>query len=426
MASKIFAQDSTLKYNASIMLSGASAATPFWIQANQNGTIPNSGNFGTGQFGVYKIYNPNNPRILQWSAGAELIASYGTSTKLFASDLYVASKIGHFEILAGQKKHMTGLADTLLTSGSLSVSGNSRPIPRLQIAMPEFYPLFFTNDFISIKASYSDGLSHGTNINYGSTRHIPQTYFHQKTLYFRIGNDHQKLVGFAGINHQAIWGGEGKIAPLYEMKPIQAYWYTITGKTFNYTKIGNHFGTIDLGLQWKRKEWSYFIYRQNIYESGSLFKVINFTDGLNGLSIKRNKSRLAGTTYFQIRSILLEVVGTKDQTNSNPFSGISLFEKGNYYNNYIYQNGWSFYGRNMGTPLAGNKNDTKPDTYSSVSEFTNNNRFWAFHIGATASWLNAEILFKATYSRNFGTYINPFDVRKDQISILLNVEKNYL
>lgn len=142
VASKIFAQDSTLKYNASIMLSGASAATPFWIQANQNGTIPNSGNFGTGQFGVYKIYNPNNPRILQWSAGAELIASYGTSTKLFASDLYVASKIGHFEILAGQKKHMTGLADTLLTSGSLSVSGNSRPIPRLQIAMPEFYPLF--------------------------------------------------------------------------------------------------------------------------------------------------------------------------------------------------------------------------------------------------------------------------------------------
>lgn len=134
-------------------------------------------------------------------------------------------------------------------------------------------------------------------------------------------------MGFAGINHQAIWGGEGKIAPLYEMKPIQAYWYTITGKTFNYTKIGNHFGTIDLGLQWKRKEWSYFIYRQNIYESGSLFKVINFTDGLNGLSIKRNKSRLAGTTYFQIRSILLEVVGTKDQTNSNPFSGISLLKK---------------------------------------------------------------------------------------------------
>ena len=423
VASKIFAQDSTIKYNATILVSGANGATPFWIQSNRNGTIPKSGNFGSGQFSIYKIYNPNDPRIFQWSAGAELITSYGNSANVFASDLYVAGKIGVVEIMAGQKNHITGLVDTLLTSGSLSVSGNSRPIPRLQIAIPVFFPLAFTNYFVSIKASYSDGVMHGTNINYGAAQYIPRTYFHQKTFYVKLGNDQGRIVGFAGINHQAVWGGEGKISPLYEMKPIQAYWHTVTGKTFENKKIGNHFGTIDLGIKWKGKLWSYYLYRQNIYETGSLFKVINFTDGLNGLSLKRSKLKSTKKNYLEIRSVLLEVVGTKNQINHNPLSGISIFDQGNYYNSYIYTNGWSYFGKNMGTPLAANKNDIKSDSYTSASEFTNNNRFWTLHTGVTAFWLNTNILLKGTYSRNFGTYVSPFDSRKDQVSVLLSVEK---
>ena len=423
LASKVAAQDSTLTYNASILLSGANNDTPFWVRANQGGAIPLSGNFTVGQFGLYKVYNLHDPRVFQWSAGAELVTSYGKSANIFASDLYAAGKIGPVEVMAGQKRNITGLVDTLLTSGSLSVSGNSRPLPRVQISIPEFYPLAFTNYFVSIKASYSDGILPGTNINYGSIKYISRTYFHQKTIYFKLGNDNGRLTGFVGINHQAIWGGEDRIWPLYATKPLQAYWHTVTGKMLDRRRIGNHFGTVDMGIQWKDENWSYYLYRQSIYENGSLFKVINFTDGLNGLSIKRNKSKYTKTKQFDVHAILFEFLSTKNQTNDNLFSGMTVLEKGNYYNHYIYRNGWSYHNKNIGTPLVANKNDIKTDSYSSVSEFTNNNRILAFHTGLTASWLSFNFLFKGTYSRNFGTYISPFESRKDQISVLLSTEK---
>ena len=415
------AQDSTLTYTGSVSAAGATDNTPFWMRANQYGAVPSSGNFILGDFSIYKIYNPNDPRIFNWSAGAEVITSYGTASNVFISDLFATARIGKFEILAGQRKNVTGLMDTLLTSGSLSVSQNARPFPRLQIAIPEFIPLYFTNNYVSIKASYSDGLLHSSAINYGSVPEVRETYFHQKTIYFRFGQAENKILGYAGINHQAVWGGEKEISPINNMKQSEAYWHTITGKAYNYNRIGNHFGTIDLGIQWKRKDWTYFLYRQNIFETGSLFKVINVTDGLNGLSIKRNKR--IKERYFTINSILLELVGTKSQENNNPFSGFALFEKGNYYNSHIYVNGWSYFGKSIGTPLIGNKNDIRGDLENNVSEFTNNNRIVALHGGVTASWLNIDLLLKSTYSRNFGTYISPFSKRKDQLSVLLNAEK---
>ncbi|TDE08557.1 hypothetical protein E0F88_32490 [Dyadobacter psychrotolerans] len=415
------AQDSTVIYNASVTLSGSIEKTPFWISANKNGAVPNTGNFGLGQFSIYKIYNLNDPRRFQWSAGAEVVASYSEKPQVFVSDLFGAIKVGKVEILAGQKAHMTGLVDTLLTSGSLSVSGNTRPFPRLQISVPDYYPLYFTNDFVSVKASYSDGLLHGTDIGYGSVRSISQTFFHQKSIYFRLGREEGNWTGLLGMNHQAIWGGEEEINPVEKMSKGKAYRYTVTGKTLNSRKIGNHFGTIDLGVQWKRTAWTYFLYRQNIYETGSLFKVINFTDGLTGLSIKRNKK--IKERYFLVNSILVEVIGTKEQTNKNPFSGLAIFEKGNYYNHFTYANGYSYFGRAIGTPLIANKYNTRSDDGLNASEFTNNNRFWTLHSGVTASWLNTNFLFKGTYSRNFGTYISPFDGRKDQVSFIITAER---
>jgi hypothetical protein len=421
LVNPVLGQDSTLTYKASVSLAGASNNTPFWLRANQHGSVPSSGNFVLGNFGLYKTYNPNDPRTFQWSAGAELVTSYSTSPDLFLSDLFATAKVGKLELLAGQKKNTTGLTDTLLTSGSMSVSGNARPFPRVQISLPEFLPLYFTNEYVSIKASYSDGFLHGSTINYGSVRQVERTYFHQKSVYLKFGKSGDMLAGYAGINHQAVWGGEKKITPVGNMKQSEAYWHTVTGKTFNNNKTGNHFGTIDLGVQLKQKEWSYFLYRQNIFETGSLFKVINLSDGLNGVSIKRNKR--IKERYFVINSILLELLGTKNQMNSNPFSGLVLFERGNYYNHYIYANGWSYFGQSLGTPLIDNKNNIKPDSEINESEFTNNNRIMAFHGGVTASWLNINFLFKGTYSRNFGTYISPFSTRKDQIALMMNAEK---
>jgi hypothetical protein len=408
------AQDSTLSYSASISLAASNAQTPFWLRANQNGVVPGNGTFALGQFGLYRNYNNNNPRIFQWSAGAEIIAIYGKSgygkrSDYFFSDLYAAGKIGPVEILVGQKKQVTGLMDTTLTSGSLSFSGNARPIPGFQISIPTFYPLAFTNYFVSVKASYGDGKLGSGNISYGSVLSVPSTYFHQKSLYFRFGRHSDPIKFFAGINHQARWGGESQISPVSKLNTLNAYWYVIAGKTFDYKKIGTHLGTIDIAGEWTGRAWSYFLYRQNIYETGSLFKVTNFADGLNGIRIRRNKLLSKDQTYFAINSVLL--------------SDLSIFEKGDYYNSYIYSQGLSYKGGEIGTPLIPNQNLTDKALQGNNTKFTNNNRIWAFHSGIKASWLNTDLLFRGTYSRNFGTYINPFDSSIQQFSMQLSASK---
>ncbi|MCE6990972.1 capsule assembly Wzi family protein [Dyadobacter sp. CY323] len=424
LAFSSYAQDSTVYYNASILVAGATDQTPFWARANQNGSVPLNGNYGLADIGLYKVYNPHNPRIFQWSGGLQGIGSYGKTGNLFLSDAFAAAKIGVVEILAGQKRMVTGLMDTTLTSGSMSVSGNARPFPRLQISIPNYVPLYITNELVSIKFSYSDGYLGASDVNYGSTPRIPKTYFHQKQLYLNFGNKSQRLNVYAGINHQAMWGGELSTFQLYKLKPTKAYWYTIIGKTVDHRKIGNHFGTIDVAGEWKGKNWTWFLYRQNIYETGSLFKVINFSDGLNGFSIKRNRPTPKGSSYLAFHSFLLEVLGTQNQINNSPLSGLILFEKGNYYNSYIYRRGWSYFGTGIGTPLLPASGSTKSDLPRSNAEFSNNNRLWAFHTGITASWLNLKFAFRGTYSRNSGTFVSAYESVKQQGSALLTAEKN--
>ena len=418
-----YAQDSTVLYKTSILLSGATDQTPFWVHANQNGNVPVNGNFALANIGIYKTYNPSNPRIFQWSAAAEVVANYSRKPDLFLSDLYIAGKIGIFELFAGQKNTVTGLMDTTLTSGSLSIAGNSRPIPRLQFSIPDYLPLHFTRGLISFKFSYSDGFIGASEINYGIARQVPRSYFHQKTFYLKLGNNASRLHVYAGFNHQAMWGGEAEIMPLYNLAPLKAYWHTVTGKTFNFKKIGNHFGTVDIAGEWKGKNWSYFLYRQNIYETGSLFRIINFKDGLNGLRIRRNKPLNKPYKHFVFTSFLLEVLGTNDQINRSPFGDQIIYQNGNYYNNYIYRRGWSYKGKGIGTPFIPEAEITNEDLPANDAEFTNNNHLWAFHSGFTASWLQTSLRFKGTYSLNYGSLLSKFDSARQQLSLILSAEK---
>jgi hypothetical protein len=422
---QVYAQDSTLQYSSRIFVSTSSNQTPFWIAARQHGTVPSTSSFTLGQFALKKIYHPHDPRIFQWSASAELIASYSGKANFFFTDFHLAGKVGPVELLAGQQKLLTGLLmDTILSSGSLSMSGNARPFPKIQLAIPEFYPLAFTNNYISLKASYSDGMLQGSNISYGSIGFVKKTYFHQKTFYLKFGGNENRLHMYTGFNHQVVWGGEKEIDQLTKLSVGKAYKHIVFAKRLDSKIIGNHFGTIDIGASWRQPHWTYGIYRQSIFDSGSLFKIINYTDGLNGISAKRNRPPSNDQTYFSINSAVVEIVGTKSQRNTSPVLGLGIFEHGNYFNHYIYQNGWSYRGNNIGSPLAPPKEITNDDLPRSGTEFTNNNRFWAFHTGLTASWSSINFVFKGTYSFNYGTYISDFSDVRNQTSVFLSADKH--
>lgn len=416
------AQDSLFRYQASLNVAGSTGPGPFWQHANQQGAVPSSGRFVMGKWGIAKDY-ADNAKLMQWRAGAELVTSYAKKENIFFTDLFAAVKLGPVELLAGQKNSRAGLADTTLSSGSLAVSENARPFPRVQLAIPEFLPLSFTGNVVALKASYSDGLLENSSLLYGDAKHRPATYFHQKTFYLRIGSPDHRLSFYTGFNHQVMWGGENRIWPADSLNYLKAYFHTITGKAKGFKKIGDHFGTIDFGAQWKGVNWSYFIYRQSVYATGSLYRIINPEDGLNGIRIKRSEPLPANATYFALDAAVLEFVYTRNQINSHPPFGLSIYEQANYFNSFLYQNGWSYRGYGIGTPLAPDKESTDKKLPENTTQFTNNNRILAIHTGVSATWLGAKFIFKGTYSLNYGSFLTPFDVHKEQLSVLLSAEK---
>lgn len=419
-----FSQDSTIIYSLKLDASISNANTPFWLQSNRFGNIPTSGSFVSTQWGTYKIYNPGNPRLLQWSAGAELIGNVSKVNSIFFSDLYIAGKLGIIELSIGHKREVGGIADTCMTSGSLAISGNSRPYPKIKISTPNFIKIIPSIDIVALKFSYSDGLLGSAKIHYGNVTHIPSLFMHQKSLYFRLGGPQYKLSLYAGFNHQAMWGGESKIFT-GGLKQPEAYKYMVTGKPWAGSRVGNHLGTIDLGAEWRGKDWEIFVYRQSIYEDGSLKNLSNVADGLNGLRFKRSKiDRNSNSIKFNV--ILLELINTKNQGGSIFDYNSHIFGKDNYYNHYVYSQGWSYKDRSIGTPLIipQSMNHAGSNSPTNDSLFTINNRLLGLHLGLNLAWKKVSFLVKSTYSQNFGTYDLPLVPKKNQFSILFRAQRN--
>jgi hypothetical protein len=412
----IFSQDSTLYYSLGISGAVSTPETPFWMHANQNGIVPQEGSYGLGQAAFYKQYNPHNPRFFQWAAGAELIGNVSKKTDLFFADLFVAASAGPFEVSVGQRKGSIGLSDSLLTSGSIAISSNFRPYPKVEILTKRFVNILPLNDFLSFKFSYSDGLFGPANVHFGNVKRVEQTYFHQKSFYIKLGRARHHLNLFAGFNHQAMWGGEDEIFS-GGLKREQAYNYIVFGKPWAASRVGNHFGTIDVAAEWKGKFWNLFLYRQSIYEDGSLSNLSNVADGLNGLRFKRNAEMVE--SGFRINTVLLEFLYTKNQGGSIFDFATGTFGRDNYFNHYVYDQGWSYRGRSLGTPFIASQSMVRKELQSSSTLFTSNNRLLAYHLGVSASLKKLSLTFKGSHSLNFGAYSTPFSKSIRQTSLLL-------
>ncbi|TDE08548.1 capsule assembly Wzi family protein [Dyadobacter psychrotolerans] len=416
-----YSQDSTLTFGINIQGTLSTPATPLWFHSNTNGTMPTKGSFVLSQFGLFKKYNPNNPRFIQWSAGAEVVTYTGISNNLFFSELYAAAKFGPVELSFGQRKEFMGLGDSLLSSGPTAMSSNFRPYPKIQLYTPRFVNIIPGNDIASFKLSYSDGILGAGSIQYGNVSEVPQVYLHQKSVYLRLGGDRFKLNLYAGFNHQAMWGGEDEIFSGGLKRPV-AYKYVIFGKPWARSRVGNHFGTIDLAAELKTSTGNFLLYRQSIYEDGSLITFSNVADGLNGIRFKRKITDPLDHS-FKINTALLEFIYTKNQGGAIfDFEG-GIFGNDNYFNHYVYKQGWSYKGRALGTPLIASQTLMRDDLPRDPSGFTVNNRIIAIHSALNATWGGYNILFKGTYSKNFGSYNVPFDNPVNQASFLLYFEK---
>ena len=199
---------------------------PFWLRSNQFGSIPHSG-ASLGLIGtVQKDYDRTNLKKAGWGFSAEGRLNIGNPTDFILLEGYMKFRFSIFELKAGRVKDITGLCDTLLSSGSFSISGNALGVPKIQLAIPEFYTLPFFGKLFALKGNYMHGWIGNWYINDKVVPNTP-TYLHQISLYGRFGKPDWKLKLYGGFNHQVIWGNEDEImGEGYGLNYIQKHIFT--------------------------------------------------------------------------------------------------------------------------------------------------------------------------------------------------------
>ena len=188
--------------------------------------------------------------------------------------------------------------------------------------------------------------------------------------------------------------------------------------------VGNSFKT--------SKTFSLFLYRQSVYEDGSLAYLINIADGLNGIAFQ-NKNPKKKHSFFHLKKIVSEVFYSKSQGGEGYAEPPYARGGDNYFNNGIFTDGWSYFGRPIGTPFISPNDDSKiglPKLLVDASKpeegylFTNNNRVIVYHLGFSGEMFKDLTLEgKFSYSQNFGTYSNPFPTNTNQFSMIVKAHK---
>lgn len=419
-SNQTYAQDPAIKYELEAQAIGASKdVVPFWMRANQFGAVPLSGASGGFIGRAYKDYQTEDEKLFDWGFGFEARANVGKNSNAQVIAAFAKVKLAMFQLKAGRSKDVMGLnGDTLLSSGNFSVSGNALGVPKVELSIPEYYRVPILGGLFSAKGNFVHGwlgrtkilneISPTSTITYIINDTIPKTYFHQKSLYIRLGMENWRLNLYGGFNHQVFWGNEqAAYGPNFELSPSETFYHVVIGKAYGNTgvptsKIGNQLGSIDLGASYDFDALRVMIYRQSFYDVGALSKLANINDGLNGISFE-NKNYGERESGFVWKKLLFEFFYSKDQAGY-PWSKFTKSGDEDYYNNFYYVKGWSYEQQGIGNPLITPRSEARSGQAIKDAEYFINNRVVALHAGFIGSLNSWTFMTKLTYSKNYGTF----------------------
>ena len=435
---------SNIKYQVESGFILASNQTPFWLRTNQYGIVPQKQPILTFRGGAYKDYGTREinqpPKKIDFGYGFSSVVNIGKVNQLYLLEAYFKTHYKSLEFYVGRRKEVVGLVDSVLSSGSYAWSGNALPMPKVQLSIANYVPII-GKGLVSVKGSYAHGWFNNDVLS--------QSYLHQKSFYGRFGKPNWKIKFYGGFNHQVQWGG--KINLPYKLSTVRSnqlpsgfndYIFAVSGISLNYksrqknidttkytdfdltNRVGNHLGTIDVGIEWSDKRAKVLIYRQSIYDDGSLFALANIMDGLNGISIIPFKP---SNRKISIEIITFEFLNTSNQGGAiGPTSTVpEIRGRDNYFNHPQFLNGWSYQNKTIGTPFITPSEDIKstfpkyqisnPPQY--LEYFTNNNRVKVYYLGTQLRLFNKyHYTFRGSYSKNFGSYDVPFTNNSKGIS----------
>ena len=389
----IFAEPANAQLNVqtSVVVS-SSSTTPFWFQSNRFGHFSGEGTQFLTRIYYDDIIESDGPFTLLY--GADLIARPGRESTASFNRGYLKLQAYGFELAAGRFVQISPGYPSGLGMGSLGISRNVTPIPKVSFAVPTYLPVPFTKEFIKFRGH----LIHGW---LGSERFTEDVLLHEKVGYLKFGGNLPVNL-YAGLAHYTKWGGNNHPRQGDIPKRFSDYWnvfFVMGGDEFTPGQeqtyaLGDHLGVWDFGADLELGDTNIKLYRQFPIETKFNLKLQSAQDALTGILIE-----LPDDNSSFLRSFIYEYMYTKYQAgprrpNVGGDLSVDLYRGNqNYYNHGLYRTGWVYNFRTIGNPLF------KPvDSNLGII----NNRIIAHHVGFEALSRGVTLTGKATYSRNFG------------------------
>lgn len=399
--------------------------TPFWLVSNKQGLSSVTKNNGYLRAGIFRPMEED--KRFSYAFGLDLAGAYNFSSSFIIQQAYVDLKYAFLGLSIGSKERNGELKNQQLSSGALTFSGNARPVPQVRIGIPEYWSIPGTKGFLAIKGHVAYGMftddNWQTDFVKNHNKYTEHVLYHSKALYAKIGNEDKfPLVFEGGLEMAAQFGGNsfswsnGAYQKTDMPNGLKDFFkvFIPSGGGSNtpmgeQTNIyGNHLGSWNFSLSYKFNTWKLRGYYEHFFEDHSMmFGQYGWKDCLVGTEITLPKNPVIGTFVY-------EYLGTKDQsgpvyhdTTSTIPDQISALD--NYYNHGIYT-GWQHWGMGIGNPLVMSPIYNKDGSITFKS-----NRLKAHHFGISGQPtqdINYRVL--VSYSRNWGTYSEPFqDVVKN-------------
>jgi hypothetical protein len=395
--------------------------TPFWLLSNQYGLLTPDKFNGWVKAGVHRSLSKKN---IDYDYKFELINRYSNKNELYVHQAYLRLKLYFVNIQAGSMEETFGNQDSSLSSGGLLWSGNAKPMPKVSIMVPNYTKVPFTFGLLEFKG----GISHGW---FGDEHVVNNSWLHHKFGYIQFGGTLPVHVHF-GFHHFAQWGGkttDGLQLP-NSLKDFAKVFLAKGGgrgapEADSLNSLGNHIGSRNFGIDADLHNFKMGLYWQTIFEDGSGKAYNNIKDGLWGFYLHtKDKNKL-------INGIVYEFINTTDQSGSipelwildgvaytYPIPGGEYYQTGgndNYFNNGIYQFGWTYKYMTLGTPFI-----TSPIiAVDGQGEYMRNNKVTGHHFGIEGIIKSISYNIFYTYYQNFGTNTSSFHPKKPQHSILI-------
>ena len=417
---------------------GSSDFAPHYIAANRYGTLTMSrGAVVSAGIGS----ELNRSRRFDYAFGAEGAAGYRSGAdydRYFADtqswgsnfqrprairlqQLYGELKWRSLFLSAGMKERGSAMLDNRLSSGDLTHSANTRPIPQVRAGFLDFTDIPLTRGELQIEGviaygKFADDSWWRSHFNYYHGEITSSTFYLYRRLYFRTSPRHRLNVTF-GVQSAGQFGRvsrhyfDGKLTHTDVDKAKFVDFFKIlvpaSGEDFVY---GNTLGSWDLKARWNiNASSSVAAYFQWPWEDGSGMAKRNGFDGLYGLEYKSNVENAI------ISGAVVEYLDLTNQSGpvhwdpgDHPGSPIVSEARGadDYYNN-AYYNSYAYFGQTIGTPMVmGPIYNT--DGYLAMIA----NRVRGIHIGAegnVVSGLNWRLLagWRKAYGNGYEPLLEP-------------------